>query len=94
MANTREHQDDPTAGSNDPSTSAPRPTSEVHRLRTSLHDNGERLEHDLLDAGRRFNEGAKKVGAAASVQIREHPLAAFGIAFAAGVVLSRLMRRR
>lgn len=94
MANPREHQDDPTTGFNDPATDAPRPTSEVHRLRTRLHDNGERLERDLLDAGRRFNEGAKKVGAAASAQIREHPLAAFGIAFAAGVVLSRLMRRR
>ena len=34
MANPREHQDDPTTGSNDPATDAPRPTPEVHRLRT------------------------------------------------------------
>ena len=38
--------------------------------------------------------GAKQFGDAAAEQIREHPLAAFGIAFAAGVLLSRLLRSR
>ncbi len=67
---------------------------ELHRLRAKLRANGAKLEDDLRDAGTRFADGAKKFGEAATEQIRENPLAAFGIAFAAGVVVSRWLRRR
>ncbi len=67
---------------------------ELHRLKEKLRANGAQLEDDLQDAGERFVDGAKKFGSAAAEQIREHPLAAFGVAFAAGVVLSRLFRSR
>ena len=67
--------------------------SEFTRLGAKLRANGARLEEDLLDARERLGEGAKQFTDAAAEQIREHPLAAFGIAFAAGVVLSRLLRR-
>ncbi len=66
---------------------------ELHRLREKLRANGARLEDELRDASDRFADGAKKFGTAAAEQIREHPLAAFGIAFVAGVALSRLLRR-
>jgi ElaB/YqjD/DUF883 family membrane-anchored ribosome-binding protein len=67
---------------------------ELHRLRAKLRENGSQLEDDLRDAGARLSEGARTLGSALSEQVREHPLAAFGIAFAAGVIVSRAMRRR
>jgi len=69
-------------------------TGEMHRLRSKLRSNGAQLEDELRDAGERFAEGAKKFGEAAAEQVREHPMAAFGIAFAAGVVVSRWLRSR
>ena len=68
--------------------------SELNRLRAKLRDNGAQLEDDLRDAGARLTEGARTLGSALGEQVREHPLAAFGIAFAAGVIVSRAMRRR
>ena len=67
---------------------------ELHNLRAKLRANGAQLEDDLRDAGARFADGAKKFGEAAAEQVRENPLAAFGIAFAAGLVVSRWLRRR
>lgn len=67
---------------------------ELHRLRAKLRANGAQLESDLRDAGERLADGAKKFSEAAVEQVREHPLAAFGIAFAAGVVVSRWLRSR
>ena len=67
---------------------------ELHRLRAKLRANGAQLEDDLRDAGERLADGAKKFSEAAVEQVREHPLAAFGIAFAAGVVVSRWLRSR
>lgn len=67
---------------------------ELHRLGDRLRANGTQLEDDLRDAGRRFSEGARKFGDAAAEQIREHPLAAFGVAFAAGMIVTRWLRSR
>jgi len=66
---------------------------EARRLGDKLRANGQQLEEELREAGERFVEGAKTFGSAAAEQVRAHPLAAFGIAFAAGYVLSRAMRR-
>ena len=66
----------------------------ARRFGARLRDNGAELEDELRDAGKRFSEGAKQFGEAASDQIRQHPLAAFGIAFAAGVLLTRCLRPR
>jgi ElaB/YqjD/DUF883 family membrane-anchored ribosome-binding protein len=68
--------------------------NELHDLRAKLRANGAQLEDELRDAGERFVEGARTLRAAATEQVREHPLAAFGVAFAAGVLVSRLMRKR
>ncbi|PZQ18588.1 MAG: hypothetical protein DI564_04660 [Rhodanobacter denitrificans] len=66
---------------------------ELHRLGDRLRANGSQLEEELRDAGQRFTDGARKFGDAAAEQIREHPLAAFGIAFAAGMIVTRWLRR-
>ncbi len=68
--------------------------NDLHTLREKLRANGARLEDDLRDAGTRLADGAKKFSEAATEQIRDNPLAAFGVAFAAGIVISRLLRRR
>jgi ElaB/YqjD/DUF883 family membrane-anchored ribosome-binding protein len=68
--------------------------SELNRLRAKLRANGAHLEEELREAGERFAEGAKTFGSAAAEQVRAHPMAAFGIAFAAGFVISRVLRRR
>lgn len=67
---------------------------ELNGLRAKLRANGAQLEDELRAAGERFVEGTRTLRAAAVEQVREHPLAAFGVAFAAGVVASRLLRRR
>jgi ElaB/YqjD/DUF883 family membrane-anchored ribosome-binding protein len=51
------------------------------------------IEAQLRQAGDRLIESAKVLSAEASKQTRLHPLAAVGIAFAAGVVVSKLLRR-
>lgn len=68
--------------------------SELRRLGNRLSANGANLEEELRDAGERFADGFGKISTATSEQIRENPLAAAGIAFAAGYVLSRLFRSR
>lgn len=44
-------------------------------------------------AGAAAARGTQDLLAQCSESIRQHPVAAFGIAFAAGVVISRLLRR-
>lgn len=67
---------------------------EFDHLRAKLRSNGAHLEDELRDAGARFSDGAKKLAEAAAAQVREHPMAAFGVAFAAGLVVSRWLRAR
>lgn len=64
------------------------------RFTERLRENGSALNDELSAASERFGDGAKRLGSVASEQIRAHPLAAIGIAVAAGVIVSRLMRRR
>ncbi len=64
------------------------------RFGERLRSNGSALHDELNAAGERFGDGAKRIGSVASEQIRAHPIAAVGIAVVAGVLLSRLTRRR
>ncbi|HET9034437.1 MAG TPA: hypothetical protein VFN25_16220 [Dokdonella sp.] len=68
--------------------------SSASRFSERLRNNGSALHDELNAAGERFGDGAKRLGTVASEQIRAHPLAAVGIAVAAGVLLTRMMRRR
>ena len=50
----------------------------------------EALWHEYGDA---VMKNAKELGSAAEKQVRANPLAAFGIAFGAGLIVARLLRR-
>ena len=51
------------------------------------------LEQLWKEYGDLMIKNAKELGTAAEKQVRANPLAAFGIAFGAGIVLARLLRR-
>lgn len=53
----------------------------------------EALEEQLRIAGDRLLESAKTLSAVASKQMQAHPMAAFGVAFLAGITVARLLRR-
>lgn len=63
------------------------------RFSDKLRNNGAALQEELSAAGERFGDGAKRLGAVTSEQVRNHPLAAIGIAVAVGYVAARLLRR-
>ncbi len=65
----------------------------ARRFGERLRANGARLQDELGDAGDRLAEGTRRIADVAAEQIRAHPLAAFGIAFAAGILATRLLRR-
>jgi ElaB/YqjD/DUF883 family membrane-anchored ribosome-binding protein len=66
---------------------------ELRSLGARRRQTGAPVVDDLRDARDRFTEGARTFRGAAEEQVREHPLASFGVAFLAGVVASRLLRR-
>lgn len=96
MATVREAKDAPDLAGAGAATNAGEESSrsEMHKLGAKLRANGAELEDQLREAGERFAQGAKTFSAAAAEQVRAHPLAAFGIAFAAGIVVSRWLRDR
>lgn len=98
MANVREIKDQLAEAGEDVADAANAGAAEVegemHRLGAKLRSNGAELEDNLREAGDRFAEAARNLGAAASEQVREHPLAAAGVAFAAGMIVSRWLRAR
>jgi ElaB/YqjD/DUF883 family membrane-anchored ribosome-binding protein len=51
------------------------------------------LEAQLRENGERLLANAKELSGAAGKQVRTHPLAAFGVAFVAGIAVARLLRR-
>jgi ElaB/YqjD/DUF883 family membrane-anchored ribosome-binding protein len=51
------------------------------------------LEEQLRENGERLLASAKQLSAVAEKQVRTHPLAAFGVAFVAGIAVARLLRR-
>lgn len=57
-------------------------SSRLASLETYLRENGDRLLNN-----------AKELSGSAGTQMRTHPLAAFGMAFVAGIAVARLLRR-
>ena len=51
------------------------------------------LEAQWREHGEELLASAREIGGVAEKQVRAHPLAAFGIAFAAGIVVAKLLRR-
>jgi ElaB/YqjD/DUF883 family membrane-anchored ribosome-binding protein len=52
------------------------------------------LEAQWREHGQELLASARKIGGVAEKQVRDHPLAAFGVAFAAGLLVAKLLRRR
>lgn len=59
----------------------------------ATNDSVEDLERRLQDTAETLKDSARVLGDLASRQIRAHPLAAFGVAFFAGLTAARLLRR-
>ena len=51
------------------------------------------LEHDLRAAGTRLLDETRGLRAELTRQAQQHPLATFGVAFAAGLLVARALRR-
>ena len=64
----------------------------VEAAAAGLNADFEELEARLRDAADRLTDSAKAIGSIASRQVQAHPLAAFGIAFLAGITVAKLMR--
>ena len=59
----------------------------------ALGEESDELQEKLRDIGRRLLETSKELGDEAAKQARLRPLTVFGIAFVAGLVIARVLRR-
>jgi len=65
----------------------------IHDASSALGTNIEELEERLREVSDRLADAAKTMRSIASQQVHEHPVAAFGIAFLAGVAVAKLLQR-
>jgi len=56
-------------------------------------DQPDEPQETLRDVGRRILDTTKGLGDEATRQARLHPLAVFGVAFVAGIIVARALRR-
>lgn len=68
-------------------------TDGFKRAASDLRNATRAASEDLSEAGAAAARGAQDLWAQTGEAIRKNPMAAAGIAFAAGVVLARLLRR-
>ncbi len=59
----------------------------------TLGEQHDELQDKLRDIGRRLLESTKSLTDEATKQARLRPLAVFGVAFVAGVIVARVLRR-
>lgn len=90
----RTEDGEPTAESTEQLRQAARVAADGFRQAAdSLRSAGRMAGEELSEAGSAAARGARDLWDQAGEAIRKNPMAAAGIAFAAGVVLSRLLRR-
>jgi ElaB/YqjD/DUF883 family membrane-anchored ribosome-binding protein len=65
----------------------------VQRLAQRAHEAVDKLEQTVSTSGEKMMGWQQEYGDAAREQVRTNPLAAVGIAFAAGIVFSKLFMR-
>lgn len=65
----------------------------VHRMAQSAHEAVDRLEQSFSSGSERMMGWQQEYGDMAREQVRENPLAALGVAFAVGVIFSKLFMR-
>ena len=68
------------------------PEERVEAVAADVGADFEELEARLREAADRLTESAKAIGGMASRQVQAHPLAAFGVAFLAGITVAKLLR--
>lgn len=68
-------------------------TETVHRLAQRVHEAVDSLEQKLGQGSERVMSMHQEYGDMAREQVRANPLAAVGIAFAAGYIFSRIFSR-
>ena len=66
--------------------------SRVRRMAQSLHEAVDSLEQKLGSSSERVMGLQEEYGTMAREQVRANPLAALGVAFAAGFVIARILR--
>lgn len=64
----------------------------VHRLAQTLHEAVDSLEQKLGSGSERVMGLQQEYGNMAREQVKANPLAALGVAFAAGFVIARILR--
>ena len=64
----------------------------VRRMAQSLHEAVDSLEQKLGASGERVMSMQQEYGDMAREQVRSNPLAALGVAFAAGFVIAKILR--
>ena len=65
----------------------------VHRVAQSAHEAVDRLEQTLSSGSERMMGWQQEYSDMAREQVRDNPLAALGVAFAVGIVFSKLFMR-
>ena len=64
----------------------------VRRMAQSLHEAVDTLEQKIGTSSERVMSMQQEYGDMAREQVRSNPLAALGVAFAAGFIISRILR--
>jgi ElaB/YqjD/DUF883 family membrane-anchored ribosome-binding protein len=78
---------------NTTTTTATNADGKVHKIAQRAHETVDRLEQRVSTGGERLTEWQAEYGDAAREQVRANPIAAVGIAFAAGIVFGKLFMR-
>lgn len=69
------------------------PEGTVRRVAQKAHETVDRLEQTIGTGHERVMDWQQEYGDMAREQVRDNPLAAIGIAFAAGILFSKLFMR-
>lgn len=64
----------------------------VHKMAQSLHEAVDSLEQKIGQGSERVMSMQQEYGDMAREQVRANPLAALGVAFAAGFIIAKIMR--
>jgi ElaB/YqjD/DUF883 family membrane-anchored ribosome-binding protein len=81
-----------TAGGNSGANALNGEASRVRRMAQSLHEAVDSLEQKLGQSSERVMGLQDEYGSMAREQVRANPLAALGVAFAAGFIVARILR--
>jgi ElaB/YqjD/DUF883 family membrane-anchored ribosome-binding protein len=82
----------PTSAENAPSMGGNGSEKTLHQYAARLHEAVDTLEQRLSEGSERVMSMHQEYGDMAREEVRAHPLAAVGIAFATGFILAKLLR--